>query len=338
MRKTTITILAAISLVGCSSPASEKSNPRVDASYDATPDTDLADQGSADAGDDPDAVDPPFEFGFEAVPFGGGELTGLSPAALTWDGAEHEAQFLLIETALTIGTLSFEVDGSTYSYRLQGQFDPSGEVTLSLTERQCSFETGTDCATEVPQILRDSLVYDIRGRHNGTEVIFAPPIVRDGIRELAPNFAFRPPTDTRMVPNDGFKPAQIPNPASFWVGRISFVSPQRELSGDRACELHVQLPTTAYVLTSMSCDDTSYEVGGDPGPDPASLQVNENDWTMTFEWVEGGQRWTVAGQVGIGTFVGVIVKSEDYGAFGNPFIVPLADMEGLFYFEETAPP
>ena len=321
-------LAALVLLAACPGAEPNPVNP-VDAGHDATLDEpDTTDNDSGDVGPST------FEFGFEAVPFLAG-LTGVHQASVVFDGERRSGQFFLLDGAANaVGSLSFEVDGRSYSYRLQGVIEPRGELLLALTERSCS--EGTVACDDVPDVLRESMVYDAVGRFDGIEVIFAPLAVRPEARALASDFVFAPPVDGRMTPNDGFKPAQIPDPVAIWDGRITFFPAGMALSGDLPCQVEIarpQIPT--YELISMNCNGTSYVLDADPGPDRSSLDVNEIAGTVTFDFVDGGQRWTIAGYLGEGTLAGVVVEADRYDELGSPLDATVADIDGLFYFDAT---
>lgn len=329
MKLRTAILLLCTALAACSSPAKDP----VDAGADDVATSDDA-SGTPDAGDDSSDADfPEFEFGFEPVPFLG-TLTGVHGASVMWEGEPRPARFFIFEGTTTLGTLSFDVDASTYSYRFEAVFGLFGEVSLSLTERSCS-ENGAACDDDVPATLRESLVYDAIGRHNGAEVIFAPLTVRPGARELAPEFAFAPPLDPRMTPNDGFKPAEVPDPAATWDGPVSLIPAGLALSGERPCRVVIEQPDLAYELISLACDGTTYALGANPGPDPDSLEVDETQLIVTFDFVDGDERWTFAGYVDVGTFSGVIVEASRYDQLDSPSAATVTDVDGLFFFESS---
>lgn len=325
-------VLVGLLLFGaCSSPNDQKPGPG-DAGSDGT---ESADVGMDDR--DPDqsvstdmtGVDVDFDFGFQAVPFEG-EITGIQPATVMWNGTERTAQLFLFGR---LGTLSFEADGQLLTYRLEADIGfLSGEIALRLTERSCTSEAGTCDA--IPDALLAAPVYETVGRHDGSQVIFAPLTVRADALAAAPDFDFRPPLDPRMTPNDGFKPAQVPDARGNWVGDLTFIPGGGALTGEDSCNIVIDQIGADYEIVSMACGAT-YALDADPGPETASLEVDRLNWLVSFDFVDGATRYTFAGIIDVGTWAGVIVEASRYDELDSPFDAEIGDVEGLFTFDDV---
>lgn len=324
--------LAAVSSgFGCSAP--EEKEPRQDVSIDGG----LEDRGPDtvdrdDVGTDSGQADGGFEFGFDAVPF---MVTpsGVQTAQLTWNGTETLGQFFLMgRPDHVVGSLTFrDADDAQHAYRFDGSVDMAGEVALRLTERTCTSD-GTACPDSPPANLTEMPVWDTVARYDGTRVVFAPFVLRPEALAASSGHEFRAPNGLVMVPNDGFKPAMVPDPARRWVGEVTMLMPSTSLSGTSPCVLRIQL-TATHEVTEMSCGDATYVLDGDPGPVTASLDWQELDSLLQLDFVDGGDRLRFVGQVGDSTLHGVVLDAALADELPSPLGAQATDLRGFFWFE-----
>lgn len=326
MKRLTAILLVAC-LAGCSVPVKDPGpdGGELDAS--------VPDSGAdADAGTPIDTSTPPtddgpapfdtgesFEFDFDPQPFDFA-LSGIHTAQARVEQVESTGEILLVARQGHVdGTLNIARADGDYTHRFWGDADfLGGTLDLTVTAGTCA-----DCAP-LPDNIRGVARYSVRAAFDGTRVIFSP------FERIAnvPGFEEPTPTGLVLVPNDGFKPAMVPDAVGNWSGLISTSDDRFAISGTESCSLRVERPAQDFFLRDLICGDTTFPVDADPGPVGSSLYVEDtSDFVLEFDFVSDGVTYRFAANLGDDEMVGVIVTED---AAGAPFDASPDQVVGVF--------